>query len=79
MLEASKVQVSSLAPEAARFTRMKSENTTEKIMDLVKDTTENHGSNISSLCHLVEVLHDNLQKRLKNEGAAHSKLEAYFE
>jgi len=45
---------------------MKNENTTEKIIDLVKNTTENHSENINNLYHLVEALHDNLQKRLKN-------------
>ena len=68
------MQISSLTPETMKFSRMKNENTTEKIIDLVKNTTENHGNNINNLYHLVEMLHDNLQKRLKNEGTANSKL-----
>ena len=56
-----------------------SENSSEKMSDMIKAATSNHNINIKNLCHLVELLHDNMQKRLKNEGCSEGKLSAYFE
>lgn len=47
--------------------------------DIVRNTSENHTKNINNLSHLVELLHDNLNKRLRNEGIANAKLSAYFD
>ena len=74
LLDLNKVPTSSLEPSSLKFTRIKNENTTEKLNDLVRITTESHGKNISNLCHLVEMLHDNLSKRLRHEGTANGKL-----
>ena len=52
-LEQNKVSVSSLSPSELKFSRMKNENTTEKMIDLVKLTTDNNCGNINNLCHLV--------------------------
>ena len=73
-----KVPVSSLDPDNLKYSRSYDENNCQNILDVVKCSTQNNSKHLSNICSLVELLHDNLNKRLKNEGLANSKLEAYF-
>ena len=52
LLEIYKVPASSL-----KFSRAHSENSSEKIIDLVRSSTQDNAKNIENLAHLVETLH----------------------
>jgi hypothetical protein len=73
-----KVPVSSLDADNLKYSRSYDENNCQNIIDIVRCSTENNSKHLSNIYSLVELLHDNLNKRLKSEGLANSKLEAYF-
>lgn len=70
MMEVHKVPTSSLEPDMLKYSRRVDENNSEKIIDLIKTSTEAHCRNITNLTSMTELLHEHLQRKLKNEGLA---------
>ena len=53
-----------------KYSRRVDENNSEKIIDLIKTSAEAHSRNINNLASMTELLHEHLQRKLKNEGLA---------
>jgi hypothetical protein len=71
--------VGSLQQEALKFTRVVDENSSDRISELVRTSTDTHTRNINNLCALVELLHDSLQARLSKEGQSQGRLAVFLE
>lgn len=79
MLKIIEMNRMNIAPEHSKFTKNKKYCEQENMIDFVRVNTENNRENIERMGPLVEIINENLEKKLKHEGLAEGKFNLYLQ